>query len=305
MRGVQAAQAVGKRCSGCGARVEFPAGAVSISCSYCSSPLVDDQRAESVIDKVAPFRVEQSVAQTKLGEFLSGKIWAPAQLRRLRFDPRRLRGVLVPFWVYAGVVRSEYASRIGIHWYRTETYTDSEGKTRTRQVQETEWFSLDGSAACRVADHLVSASTGLSEPEANALEPFDLGWARPFDPRLVSGFEAELPSVDRARANQVAVEELRDREAVRIQAEVLPGDVRRLSHVSSEVTVERCEIVLMPVWMSSFKHKGRVHRLLVNGQNGRVIGQVPKSPLKIAAAVVGALVLIAIPIVLWKLGVFG
>jgi hypothetical protein len=35
-----------------------------------------------------------------------------------------------------------------------------------------------------------------------------------------------------------------------------------------------------------------------------VIGRVPKSPAKIAAVVVGALLLIAIPIVLWRLGVF-
>lgn len=302
---MQAAQTVGKQCSGCGARVEFPEGNVSIACSYCGSPLVDDERAASAIDQVAPFRIEKSVAQTKLREFLAGKIWAPAQLRRLRMDARGLRGVLVPFWVYAGVVRSEYDARIGIYWYRTETYTDSQGKTRTRTVRETEWFSLDGSAARRVQDHLVSASTGLSEPEANALEPFDLGWARDFDPRLVSGFEAELPSVDRARANQVAVEELRDREAARIQSGLLPGDTQSLNHISSAVDVERCQIVLLPVWMSSFKHRGEAHRLLVNGQTGAVIGQVPKSPLKIVLAVLAVVLLISIPIFLYSLGVFG
>jgi hypothetical protein len=267
--------------------------------------LVDDQQAAVKIDKVAPFRIEKSVAQAKLGEFLSGKIWAPSELRRLRVNPRGLRGVLVPFWVYAGVVRSEYDSRIGIYWYRTETYTDSEGKTRTRQVRETEWFSLSGSAARRVADHLVSASTGLSEPESNALEPFDLGWARVFDARLVSGWEAELPSVDRDRANQVAVQELRDSEAARIRSQFLPGDVKQVSSISSEVSVESCEIVLLPVWMSAYNHKGKAYRLLVNGQTGEVIGQVPKSVWKIVGVVLTVVALIATVYLLLSLGVFG
>jgi hypothetical protein len=272
-----------------------------MACSYCGSPLVDDARAEQAIDQVAPFRVEKSVAQTKLREFLAGKFWAPSALRKLRVDARGLRGVLVPFWVYAGVVRSEYASRIGIYWYRTETYTDSKGKTRTRTVRETEWFSLDGTAARRVQDHLVSASTGLSEAEANALEPFDLGWARDFDPRLVSGFEAELPSVDRGQANQTAAEELRDLEAARIQSSFLPGDVHTVKQISSAVDIERCQIVLLPVWMSSFKHKGAVHRLLVNGQTGEVIGQVPKSVAKIALAVLGAVALIGVAFLIYLL----
>lgn len=274
-----------------------------MKCSYCASPLVDDQAAALQIDKVAPFRIERSVAQTKLGEFLAGKFWAPSELRRLRVDDRGIRGVLVPFWVYSGIVRSDYSSRIGIYWYRTETYTDSEGKTRTRQVRETEWFTLDGSAARRFADHLVSASGGLSEPESNALEPFDLGWARDFDARLVSGWEAELPSVDRVQANHVAVTELRDLEASRIQGSFLPGDVNQVSHIASEVDVEGCEIVLLPVWMSSFRHKDQVYRLLVNGQNGHVIGQVPRSWFKIVGAILGVIALIALVYLVLSLGV--
>jgi hypothetical protein len=60
--------------------------------------------------------------------------------------------------------------------------------------------------------------------------------------------------------------------------------------------------------MSSFEHKGEVHRLLVNGQTGEVIGQVPKSGWKIALAVLGVLAVIGIAIVLYSLlgaGVFG
>jgi hypothetical protein len=213
--------------------------------------------------------------------------------------------VFVPFRVYAGVVRSRYAARIGIYWYRRETYTDSQGKTRTRTVRETEWFGLEGSAARAVEDHLVSASTGLPEAEANALEPFDLGWACAFDSRLIAGWECELPSVEREHANRIAAAELRDAEADRIEGSLLPGDRKNVEQIASEVEVDRCDITLLPVWMAAFEHRGRRFRLLVNGQTGACVGSVPRSAVKIAVAVILALVLVAVPVVLRLVGVLG
>jgi len=294
---------VARQCSGCGARVELPGGEVSTKCSYCGSPLVDSEKAAHHFDAIAPFRIERTVAQLRLKEFLGRKLWAPKAVRHAMVHGRDLRGLLVPFWTYDGVLRSEYEARIGIHWYRTETYTDTQGKTRTRTVKETEWFYMEGTAARRFDDHLVSGSVGLPEPESNALEPFDLGWAVPFDARLVSRWESYLPSVDANRADQIALGELRDLEAERITGALLPGDVNTLQSIGSEVEIEERRIVLLPVWVASFSHAGKAYRLLVNGQSGACMGEVPVSAWKVSAAVVAAIIVIGI--VLWSAGVFG
>lgn len=283
------ASAEQKQCSGCGAVVELPAGLVAARCSYCDSPLVDATRASAAVDRVAPFRLVRSAAEQRLRAYLADKLFAPGAVRRLRVDARRLRGVLVPFWRYDGVVRSRYQARVGLHYHETETYRDASGKRRTRQVRKTEWFELSGTAARRVQDHLVSASTGLPEAESNALEPFDLGWARPFDPRWVAGFEAELPSVDRGDANRTAREELTQLERRRVERELLPGDENSVADIRSDVAIEGRELVLLPVWTSCFLHRGKPFRLLVNGQTGEVAGKVPLSAWKIGAVVVAGL----------------
>jgi hypothetical protein len=300
---MEEAATVARQCSGCGARVELPAGEVSTKCSYCGSPLVDSEKAAHHFDAIAPFRIERTVAQQRLREYLGKKLWAPKAVRRTMVDGRDLRGLLVPFWTYDGVVRSEYDARIGIHWYRTETYTDGQGKTRTRTVKETEWFHMEGTAARRFADHLVSGSVGLPEAESNALEPFDLGWAVPFDARLISGWEAELPSVDKDRADQVALAELRDLEAGRIASDLLPGDVNTLQSIGSHVEVENRSMVLLPVWVASFSHADNAYRLLVNGQSGTCRGEVPISVWKVSAAVLAGVIVLVL--VLWYAGVFG
>ncbi len=67
---------------------------------------------------------------------------------------------------------------IGEYWYRTETYTykDKDGKTHTgtRQVQETEWWPLSGNHRKYYYGFLVSASKGLPQLEAIAIQPYQL-----------------------------------------------------------------------------------------------------------------------------------
>jgi hypothetical protein len=281
----------------------FEGAVLSGVCSYCDSPMVDEARALPSFDAVAPFRVPQRGAMERLRTYLDNRRWAPAALRSARLHERRLRGVLVPFWVYEGVVRSEYRAKVGLHWYRTETYTDKEGKRQTREVRETEWFPLRGSAARQVEDHVVSASVGLPEHEAVALAPFDLGWSTSYDPRLLSGFEAELPTVDEIDARHTAVEELRAAEAARILSELLPGDVNRIDAIDSRIEVASRRLVLLPVWVATHRQGDVVLRLLVNGQTGKVVGRVPVSKAKVAALVLALLIVVGlIAALVWWMG---
>ena len=292
-----------RRCTGCGATVEFPHGGLSTRCSYCESPMVDDDRATEAIDAIVPFRIPERGALERVRAYLDGRRWAPDELAAIRVHPRGLRGVLVPLWVYDGIARSNYRARVGVHWYRRETYNDKEGNKQTRVVQETEWFPLRGTAVRQVEDQLISASRGLSDDELRGLEPFDLGWAQPVgraaDPRLLSGFEAELPTIADGEADRNVARALRDQEARRITSGLLPGDRNRLDHIDTAVEVAGRRLVLFPVWIASYRHGDLVLRLLVNGQTGVVTGRVPLSKRKLALAIGAALLLAGLIALLW------
>jgi hypothetical protein len=53
------------------------------------------------------------------------------------------------------------------------------------------------------------------------------------------------------------------------------------------------EPVLLPVWINAYRWKERVFRFLVNGQTGAVIGQAPRSWVKVAVLVLVVLVFAA------------
>ena len=56
-------------------------------------------------------------------------------------------------------------------------------------------------------------------------------------------------------------------------------------------------LLYLPVWLASFQYKGKVYRCVVNGQTGKIGGEAPTSPVKVAAviaAVLAACILIAV-----------
>ena len=288
-------ETVSKSCPQCGAAVDLPPEQIASLCAFCDSPLVDGEGATEQIDLVAPFDLEQNVAGSLLAQHLRHRWLIPESLRQAG-TPEELRGVLVPFWCYDATTRSDWTARQGIHWYRTERYTtvvNGKTVTKTRQVKETEWFNTSGSHVATYTDHLVSGSRGLSEPESNELEPFDLGRALPSAPGLLAGWTAERPTVPRDEAARTANQELADLENAAI-AGFLPADVVRGVQNSTRMEVGKLKLVMLPVWVGTYPHAGEVLRLLVNGQTGEVVAELPKSWPKIIgliAAIVAAAVL--------------
>lgn len=286
-----------RRCSVCGAAVELAAAARTATCAFCDSALVDDDGSTAVepVDRVVPFAVPRARAAALLGAYLAGHWFAPEALRRAA-RPDELRDVLVPFWVFDAVARTTFDTSIGIDWYRTQTYTvivNGKAQTRVRTVRETEWFPLSGSHVRQWTDHLVSASRGLAEREANALEPYDLGRSRPYADALVAGVTAEHPTVPRAEAEPLARKELAALERRVIAAGHLPGNHHRGFTSQTTCALEPPRLCLLPVWIASVGGPAGPVRLLVNGQTGEVVGAVPRSWRKIAGVVALAAAAIA------------
>lgn len=276
-----------RSCQQCGATVDVAENTLSTTCAFCDSPLVDSDAAREPVDQIVPFEVPRDRASGLLASFLQDSWMAPESVRRAT-RPDELRNVFVPFYAYDAVARTRFSARVGIYWYRTETYTtfvDGKPVTRTRQVRETDWHPFQGTHARRWLDHLVSASRGLPEVEANELEPFDLGRAIEFAPAATAGVEAEHPTVPKEAAHSTAVHELQQLEHRTIAGGHLPGDTHDRLKTSSEIDVEGIRLVLMPVWIAVFSGPKGPIRLLVNGQTGEVVGDVPRSWWKIGCLV--------------------
>jgi hypothetical protein len=218
----------------------------------------------------------------------------------------RLRGIYLPFWSFSMKADSVWRAQIGEYWYRTETYTttDANGKTvtQTRQVQETEWWPLEGGHHAYYSFYLVSGSKGLPQAVSQWIEPFELLALKRYAPRYLAGWLSEEYSVEKDAARPLCEQEFRRREHAAISA-FLPGDTHNTLQVQTTFSKVNSDLILLPIYLRSYRYRGRLYRSLINGQSGKISGEKPISVGRILAFVTLLLLLAGlIALLVWLVG---
>ena len=130
-------------CGKCGARTA--SASLSESCQFCGAPLVAEPGAggQIVPEAVLPFGLDRNAARAALRTWTASRWFAPSALKKVS-DAESTKGTYVPHWTYDAQTVTDYRGQRGEHYYTTESYTDSNGNTQTRQVQHTRWYPAAG-----------------------------------------------------------------------------------------------------------------------------------------------------------------
>jgi DNA-directed RNA polymerase subunit RPC12/RpoP len=291
-------------CANCGADIDVPSDLNSIRCPFCDSTYVvkqsNEDRTRQRPEFIIGFAVSKQKATELFFEWIGRKGWfQPGDLKYKAVSDKQ-EGVYIPFWHFTLKSHSKWSARIGEYWYRTETYTvtvNGKRETRTRTVQETEWWPLSGVFRKYYSGYMVSASKGLPQDEAVAIQPYRLSSMMRFRPHFLAGWMLEEYSISRQDAMGLAKSEFlrREKEAI---AQFLPGDTHSSLNVFTSFEEGDTDLVLLPVHIMAYHYRGKVYRFLVNGQTGKVYGEKPWSALRIAAAVIIGIILIAILVII-------
>ena len=121
----------------------------------------------------------------------------------------------------------------------------------------------------------VNGSTRLAENYMEAIEPYDYSELKPFLSGYLAGYMADRYDVDandcipRADERAKKSSEQAFEETVRGYATVLPQ--------SSSIHMQSGKVhyVLLPVWMLNTKYKGKTYTFAMNGQTGKMVGELP------------------------------
>lgn len=117
-----------------------------------------------------------------------------------------------------------------------------------------------------------------------------------YRPEYLSGFGAERYSIGLDEGWNIAqkeiAQELRSKISRKIERDHNADKVRNLkiSTTHDDITYK---YLTLPIWISSFKFKDKTYNFMVNGQTGKVGGNVPISPIKVTIAVIAVLAVIA------------
>jgi hypothetical protein len=190
---------------------------------------------------------------------------------------------------------TRYTGLRGDHYYVTETYTDSQGKSQTRSVQKTRWSGASGTVRNNFDDVLVCASHSLPEKLVHALEPWDLPALAGYDDRYLSGFVTESYQLGLKEGFDSAKQMMAPTIRQTICSDI-GGDVQQVTTQSSDYDNIKFKHILLPLWISAYRYNDKVYRFMINARTGEVQGERPWSTAKIVLLV---LTCIAVGVGIW------
>lgn len=281
------------KCSACAAEFTARGDATSDTCPFCGSHSIISVAAEVRIrpKSLLPFKFKKEEAKTAYEGWLK-KCWlAPNDLKKFARETGGLQGMYIPYWTYDSNTTTWYSGMRGIHRYRTETYTDSNGNTQTRQVRETDWYPCSGTVFDQFDDVLVNATDAVPQKHAQAMKNWDLPDLVGFQDAYLSGFRTVRYKVGLEEGFEVAKGIMAPTIDQSIRYDI-GGDEQRILDKKTQYDDITFKHVLLPVWLGAYKFREKTFSFLVNARTGEVRGDAPISVWKVLGLVLLGLLII-------------
>ncbi|MDO5112571.1 MAG: TFIIB-type zinc ribbon-containing protein [Clostridia bacterium] len=260
-------------CPNCGAEIVADATTAATFCYYCHSPVILTGKLAGKYrpDAVIPFKVDRKRVEKELKDWCKKKRFLD---KRFLSDAQtdKLTGVYFPFWLVDTKLHSDL----------TGTAEDA----NTWLVGDTEYTEHKEYAVSRSADLDINNVTvkALKKPEVNLLDgiyPYDTKDVQDFDMAYLSGFFAEKRDVEKesAAAEANATTEATAKEMMLSKTDC-PGVLRNVNCQNTTLS-QTWRYTLMPAWMMTYNYKGDMYYFAMNGQTGKIFGNVPVDKKKV------------------------
>ena len=256
-------------CPSCGAELICDATTAATSCPYCGNPSIVPGQLSNMLkpDYVIPFKLSKEDAVAALKKYYNGKKLLPRAFSN-KNHIQEIKGVYVPFWLIDGTADAD------MQFQGTRVTSIPQGNY---MVTTTDYYRIRRSGSVKFEKIPVDASSKMPDAHMDAIEPFDYSELKPFSNAYLPGFLAERYDMEPEACYSRA-----DERAGNTAAEIVAQTVKGYSSVvpqGRQIRIRRGRVsyALMPVWMLSTQWNGENYLFAMNGQTGKLIGDLPVS----------------------------
>ena len=254
-------------CPSCGAELICDQSTAATACPYCGNPAIVPGQFSGALrpDYILPFRLSKDDAVQALRAHYKGKPFLPRSFTSANHI-EQIQGVYVPFWLFDGGAEGAASYRAS----NTNVY-----ETGDYEITETRHYHVVRAGSLAFEKIPVDASSKMPDDHMDSIEPFDYAQLRPFSTAYLPGYLADK--------YDVTIDDSRDRTDTRCR-ETLAQALRDTVTGYGACVTEREDIALrrgkvhyalLPVWMLSTKWHGQDFLFAMNGQTGKLVGDLP------------------------------
>ncbi len=271
-------------CPSCGAALICDDTTAATSCPYCGNPAVVPGQFGGTLrpDYIIPFRLDKNAAVEALKKYYKGKMFLPKSFKNgNRIE--EIKGVYVPFWLFDGTADADIL-------YQAKRSTTHE--TSDERITRTDHFQVRRAGTVDFNRVPVDASRKMPDEHMDSIEPFDYSELRPFSTAYMPGYLADKYDVSVEECAPRADERFRNTAEDAMRSTVVGYDTVVTEHSDVRLHRGRVSYAMLPVWMLNTKWQGRDFLFAMNGQTGKMIGNLPVQKSKVLAWFAG----IAVPL---------
>ena len=254
-------------CPSCGAELICDQSTAATACPYCGNPAIVPGQFSGALrpDYILPFRLSKDDAVQALRAHYKGKPFLPRSFTSANHI-EQIQGVYVPFWLFDGGAE-------GAASYRASNTNVFE--TGDYEITETRHYHVVRAGSLAFEKIPVDASSKMPDDHMDSIEPFGYAQLRPFSTAYLPGYLADK--------YDVTIDDSRDWADTRCR-ETLAQALRDTVTGYGACVTEREDIALrrgkvhyalLPVWMLSTKWRGQDFLFAMNGQTGKLVGDLP------------------------------
>ncbi len=260
-------------CRSCGAAIETNPQTAAMRCPYCDNEIIMSDAVKGGLkpNAIIPFKIGKEGLESAVLQYFKGKPLLPKGfLKKQKIG--KIQGIYVPFWLFDATLDGNMIME------GTETLCYSTSKYNITQVNHY-LIDIDGKMSFKKIP--VDASVKMDDDLMDSLEPYDYSELVDFDSAYLSGFLAdrfdESPDDSLPRASQ---------RMKNSAEEVFINSVNKsfdtISRKNSNMKLENSSVkyVMLPVYLLNVGYMGKNYRFAINGQTGKVVGELPISKAK-------------------------
>ena len=254
-------------CNTCGGEIVADETTGATQCPFCGNPVVMMGQFSGALkpDLVIPFKHDKKAAIAALQNHYKGKVLLPKVFKDQNHI-KEVKGLYVPVWLFGADVDAHVRYKAT----RIRTWSDSEYR-----YTETSHYSVTRAGGIGFENVPVDGSTKMDDTLMESIEPFNIAEAVDFQTAYLSGFLADKYDVDSQASIERANERIR-----RSTEEAFASTVMGYSSVipvNSNIRLDHgcARYALYPVWILNTVWNGQKFTFAMNGQTGKVAGDLP------------------------------
>ena len=255
-------------CKSCGAEVIAASEEASLTCPYCSNKIVLSDKVAGNMrpNGIIPFKIAKADLKKHLDKFYEDKKLLPKNF----FSESKMEmvtGVYVPFWLFNGTIYGKY------------NYTGKKVRSHVSgdlRITETETYDVFRSGGVAFKDIPLDASEKIDDALMDSILPYDFSEVKDFNYQYLAGFAADRFDVPGRSLQERAQKRMELTAKNKVNAMV---SSQYTSIALNNYTLQANDIdvryILLPVYFFSIKSGDTDYKFAVNGQTGKVVGELP------------------------------